>query len=97
MIRISGLQVLFRVFLIELTYRTHQTLLRLSQDKTPGYGIKAYRKDHDGQIWAATSGRGLAHYLPDQDSFEFFIPNPLKPHDGSTIMQSCFRNCYRSI
>jgi len=56
---------------------------RLSQDNTPGYGIKALEKDHDGQIWAATSGRGLAHYLPDQDSFEFFIPNPLKPHDGS--------------
>ncbi|HUR31935.1 MAG TPA: two-component regulator propeller domain-containing protein, partial [Saprospiraceae bacterium] len=56
---------------------------RLSNDSTPGYGINSLLKDNDGQIWIATAGRGLAHYLSSNDSFEFFIPDPLKPHDGS--------------
>ena len=60
-----------------------QRYSRLSDDNTPGYGIDALLLDDEGQIWIATSGRGLAHYLPDQDSFEFFIPDPLKPFDGS--------------
>ena len=56
---------------------------RLSLDSTQGYGINGLFKDPKGHLWIATAGRGLAHYLPVSDSFEFFIPNPDKPFDGS--------------
>ncbi len=59
-----------------------QRYSRLSDDQTPGYGINQLLINETG-LWVATAGRGLAHYLPEQDSFEFFIPDPQKPHDGS--------------
>ncbi len=56
---------------------------KLSQDENPQYGIHQVMKDTDGEIWIGTAGRGLAHYLVSQDSFEFFYPDPGLPHDGS--------------
>ncbi|HZV71064.1 MAG TPA: two-component regulator propeller domain-containing protein [Saprospiraceae bacterium] len=56
---------------------------RLSQDKTNGYGINRLLKDDKGDLWITTAGRGLARYLPERDSFEFFIPDPSRPSDGS--------------
>ncbi|MDQ3018131.1 MAG: hypothetical protein M3R25_15575, partial [Bacteroidota bacterium] len=56
---------------------------RLSSDDTPGYGINKLFLDEVGDLWIGTSGRGLAHYLPQQDTFEFFIPNLQLPFDGS--------------
>ena len=56
---------------------------KLSQDENPQYGIHHVMKDDDGEIWIGTAGRGLAHYLPLKDSFEFFIPEPHLPHDGT--------------
>ena len=56
---------------------------RLSQDNTPGYGTNKILVDEEGEVWIATSGRGLAHYLSAKDSFEFYIPDPLKPSDDS--------------
>lgn len=49
----------------------------------PAYGVNKILKDHHGQIWVATTGRGLGRYLPALDSFEFFIPNPSGMSDGS--------------
>jgi ligand-binding sensor domain-containing protein/two-component sensor histidine kinase len=71
--------------LTKLNLRTGliQRYSRLSEDKTPGYGINKILVDNEGQIWVATSGRGLAHYVSAQDSFEFYIPDPLQPNDGS--------------
>ena len=48
---------------------------RLSADDRPGYGIKQLLFDH-GELWIGTEGRGLAHYLPEIDSFEFFVAQP---------------------
>jgi ligand-binding sensor domain-containing protein/two-component sensor histidine kinase len=56
---------------------------RLSDDKTAGYGINKLIKDKEGQLWLATAGRGLARYIPVTDSFEFFVPDPSRPADGS--------------
>ncbi|MEO6130584.1 MAG: two-component regulator propeller domain-containing protein [Saprospiraceae bacterium] len=56
---------------------------RLSSDNTPGYGINTLFLDEAGELWIGTAGRGLAHYLSRQDTFEFFIPDPQKPFDGS--------------
>src|SRR5688572_16732575 len=55
----------------------------LSGDLGPAYGVNKFLKDEEGQIWAATAGGGLAHYVSALDSFEFFIPDPLRPSDGS--------------
>jgi len=48
---------------------------RLSADERPGYGIKQLLFDH-GELWIGTAGRGLAHYLPATDTFEFFMAQP---------------------
>jgi ligand-binding sensor domain-containing protein/two-component sensor histidine kinase len=56
---------------------------RLSEDKTASYGINKLLKDKEGDLWLATAGRGLARYVPATDKFEFFIPDPSKPADGS--------------
>jgi ligand-binding sensor domain-containing protein/two-component sensor histidine kinase len=56
---------------------------RLSADKTAPYGINRLLRDKDGYLWVATAGRGLARYMPVTDKFEFFIPDPLLPADGS--------------
>ena len=39
------------------------------------YGVTKILKDSEGEIWAATKGRGLGHYIADQDRFEFFVPD----------------------
>lgn len=56
---------------------------QLSGELTAAYGVNKFFKDDEGQIWAATAGAGLAHYLPELDSFEFYIPDPLRASDGS--------------
>jgi len=56
---------------------------RLSQDSNPEYGVLRVLKDNAGDLWFATAGRGLAKYLPEKDTFQFFIPNPSRPYDGS--------------
>lgn len=56
---------------------------RLSKDSTSAYGIFCITKDDKGELWIGTSGRGLAKYLPDKDTFAFFYPNQKKTKDGS--------------
>lgn len=56
---------------------------KLSADKMPEYGINRIFKDSEGDLWFATSGRGLAKYLPGKDTFQLFIPDRSKPFDGS--------------
>jgi ligand-binding sensor domain-containing protein/two-component sensor histidine kinase len=48
---------------------------RLSADDRPGHGIKQLLF-HQGELWIGTAGRGLAHYLPKTDTFEFFMAQP---------------------
>lgn len=57
---------------------------KLSADNMPEYGINRIFKDRKGDLWFATSGRGLAKYLPDKDTFQLFVPDRSKPFDGSS-------------
>lgn len=65
---------------------------QLSGDSTSAYGVNKFLKDDEGQIWAATSGGGLAHYIAELDSFEFFIPDPQRPFDGSDRQSNHIRD-----
>jgi signal transduction histidine kinase/ligand-binding sensor domain-containing protein len=36
----------------------------------------------NGQVWLGTGGMGLALYLPEKDTFQFFTPQPLSFYNG---------------
>jgi ligand-binding sensor domain-containing protein/two-component sensor histidine kinase len=46
-------------------------------------GIHNLLVDAAGDIWVGTAGRGLAHYLKNEDCFEYFIPAPDLPFNGT--------------
>ncbi len=56
---------------------------RLSQDSTAGYATFCITLDEHGTVWIGTAGRGLARYLPEKDTFDFFYPDENKHTDGS--------------
>ncbi len=61
---------------------------KLTQDNNDSYTVNDIFRDHSGIIWFATGGRGLARYLPDQDSFINYIPDPDRIQDGSVRFQN---------
>ena len=48
---------------------------RLSEADKTAYGIRQLFFDQ-GELWIGTDGQGLAHYIAEADSFEFFMPKP---------------------
>lgn len=53
----------------------------LEQPNGAAFGVTKILKDDQGQIWVAAKGRGLGHYVAEQDQFEFFIPESSAPVD----------------
>lgn len=54
-----------------------------SQAGNSQQGIHNLFVDAAGDIWVGTAGKGLAHYLNNEDCFEYYIPAPHLPHDGT--------------